>query len=99
MGLPFSFIGVLVIHQRRNTSCSEHPNDRQDPIGSFVKDRNQLGSTDPQLPIRSIRNGLVLTMAARFAYLALGQPSSTGTGVVPYASQGTSGGFTFIDQS
>ena len=33
------------------------------------------------------------------AYLALGQPSSTGSGVTTYASQGTSGGFTFINQT
>ncbi len=33
------------------------------------------------------------------AYLALGQPSSTGAGVTTFASQGTSGGFTFIDQT
>lgn len=33
------------------------------------------------------------------AYLALGQPSSTGAGVTTYASAGTSGGFTFINQA
>lgn len=36
---------------------------------------------------------------AQGSFLALGQPSSTTTGVTTYASKGTSGGFTWIDQS
>lgn len=36
---------------------------------------------------------------AQGAYLQIGQPSSTGTGVTLYASQGASGGFTFINQA
>ena len=66
------------------------------PDWVFVKDLTNWGAQNTAA--NPIYSEWFSAMAAG-SYLALGQPSSTGAGVTTYASQGTSGGFTFIDQT
>jgi hypothetical protein len=93
--LPFSFIGLWSYTNPATPIAVDIPMTAK-PDWVFVKDVTNFGAqTTAANPIYS---EWFSTMALG-SYLALGQPSSTGTGVTQYASQGTSGGFTFIDQS
>jgi hypothetical protein len=65
------------------------------PDWFFVKDTTNWGAQSTAA--NPIYSEYFSSMAAG-SYLALGQTSSTGSGVTMYTSQGTSGGFTFIDQ-
>lgn len=92
--LPFSFIGCGTYTNPATIVPVNIPL-TDIPDWFFVKDKTNWGAQSTAAnPIyaewfSSMANG---------SYLALGQPSSTGTGVTTYASQGTSGGFTFINQ-
>lgn len=66
------------------------------PDWVFVKDLTNWGAQSTAA--NPIYSEWFSNMAAG-SYLALGQPSSTGSGVATYASKGTSNGFTFIDQT
>lgn len=91
--LPYSFIGTgtytnpaTVVAQ--NVALSDKPD------WFFLKDLTNWGAQSTAAnPIYAEW----FSSMAQGSYLALGQPSSTTTGVTTYASQGTSGGFTFIN--
>lgn len=93
--LPYSFIGAWTYTNAATPVAQNIPmTDKPDWV--FVKDLTNWGAqTTAANPIYSEW----FSSMAPGAFLALGQPSSTGTGVVTYASQGTAGGFTFIDQT
>ncbi len=95
MALPFSFIGMGTYSNGASLAAVNVPlSDRPDWF--FVEDRKNWGaqSTAANPVFAEWKYGM-----AQGAYLALGQPSGTTTTVTLYASQGTSGGFTFIDAS
>lgn len=93
--LPYSFIGCGT-YTNPATIVAQNIALTDRPDWFFVKDKTNWGAqTTAANPIYA---EWFSSMAAG-SYLALGQPSSTTTGVVTYASQGTSGGFTFIDQT
>ena len=95
MALSYSFIGSWTYTNAATPVAQNIPmTDRPDWV--FVKDTTNWGAQSTAAnPIYSEW----FSSMAQGSYLALGQPSSTGTGVVTYASQGTSGGFTFINQA
>ncbi len=95
MSLPFSFIGKWNYTNGATVTAQNIPmTDRPDWV--FVKDLTNWGAQNTAAnPVFSEW----FSGMAQGSYLALGQPSSTTTGVTTYASQGTSGGFTFIDQT
>lgn len=93
--LPYSFIGSWTYTNAATPVAQNIPMTAK-PDWVYVKDLTNWGAqTTAANPIYSEW----FSSMAQGTYLALGQPSSTGTGVVTYASQGTSGGFTFIDQT
>ncbi len=95
MGMPFSFIGKWNYTNAATPVAQDIPmTDKPDWV--FVKDLTNWGaqSTAANPVYAEWFSGM-----AQGSYLAEGQPSSTGTGVTLYGSQGTSGGFTFIDQT
>ena len=95
MSLPFSFIGSWTYTNPATIVAQQIPmSDKPDWV--YVKDLTNWGAQNTAAnPIYSEWYGTM----AQDSYMALGQPSSTGSGVTTYASQGTSGGFTFIDQT
>lgn len=95
MSLPYSFIGSWTYTNPATPIAQNIPmTDKPDWV--FVKDTTNWGAQSTAAnPIYSEW----FSNMAQGTYLALGQPSSTGAGVTTYASQGTSGGFTFINQA
>lgn len=93
MGLPYSFIGTGTYTNGASLATVKVPlSDRPDWF--FVKDITNWGAQSTAAnPIYSEW----FSQMAQGSYLAMGQPSSTGSGVTLYTSRGTSGGFTFID--
>jgi hypothetical protein len=93
--LPFSFIGQgTYTNPASLVSVNVALNDQPDWF--FVKDLTNWGAQNTAAnPIYAEW----FSNMAPGAYLALGQPSSTTTGVTTYASQGSTGGFTFLDPS
>lgn len=93
--LPYSFIGAWTYTNPATPVAVNIPmSDKPDWV--FVKDLTNWGAQSTAAnPIYSEW----FSSMAQGSYLALGQPSATGASVTTYASQGTSGGFTFIDQS
>ncbi len=93
--LPYSFIGAWTYTNPATPIAQSIPmTDRPDWV--FVKDLTNWGAQSTAAnPIYSEW----FSSMAQGSYLALGQPSSTAAGVTTFASKGTSGGFTFIDQS
>lgn len=93
--LPFSYIGSWTYTNPATPIAVNIPMTAK-PDWVFVKDTTNWGAQNTAAnPIYSEW----FSSMALGSYLALGQPSSTGAGVTTYASQGLSGGFTFIDQS
>ena len=93
--LPYSFIGAWTYTNPATVVAQNIPmTDMPDWV--FVKDTTNWGAQSTAA--NPIYSEWFSSMAAG-SYLALGQPSSTTTGVTTYASQGTSGGFTFINQT
>lgn len=92
---PFSFIGCGT-YTNPATIVAQNIALTDVPDWFFVKDKTNWGAQSTAA--NPIYAEWFSSMAAG-SYLALGQPSSTGSGVTTYASQGTSGGFTFIDQT
>jgi hypothetical protein len=93
--MPFSFIGSWT-YTNPGTIVAQNIPMTDKPDWIFVKDTTNWGAQSTAA--NPIYSEWFSSMAAG-SYLALGQPSSTGSGVTTYASQGTSGGFTFIDQT
>ncbi len=93
--LPYSFIGMWSYTNPATPVAVNIPmTDRPDWV--FVKDITNWGAQSTAAnPVYSEW----FSVMAQGSYLALGQPSGTTTTVTTYASQGTSGGFTFIDQT
>lgn len=93
--LPYSFIGSWTYTNPATIVAQNIPmTDKPDWV--FVKDTTNWGAQSTAA--NPIYSEWFSSMAAG-SYLALGQPSSTGSGVTTYASQGSSAGFTFIDQT
>jgi len=91
--LPFSFIGQgTYTNPATPVAVNIALNDQPDWF--FVKDLTNWGAQSKA--VVPMYAEWFSNMAAG-SYLALNQPSSTGAGVTTYASQGTSGGFTFIN--
>src|SRR5277367_1168000 len=93
--LPYSFIGSWSYTNAATPVAQNIPMTAK-PDWVFVKDLTIWGAQSTAA--NPIYSESFSSMAAG-SYLALGQPSSTGAGVTTYASQGTSGGFTFINQT
>jgi hypothetical protein len=93
--LPFSFIGSWTYTNPATPVAVNIPMTAK-PDWVFVKDTTNWGAQSTAA--NPIYSEWFSSMAAG-SYLALGQPSATGASVTTYASQGTSGGFTFIDQT
>ena len=92
---PYSFIGSWTYTNPATIVAQNIPmTDKPDWL--YVKDLTNWGAQNTAA--NPIYAEWYSSMAAG-AYLALGQPSSTGSGVTTYTSQGTSAGFTFIDQT
>lgn len=91
--LPYSFIGMWSYTNPSTVTVQQIPmTDKPDWV--FVKDITNWGAQSTAAnPIYSEW----FSIMPQDSYLALGQPSSTTTGVTTYASQGTSNGFRFID--
>lgn len=95
MALPFSFIGSWT-YTNAATPVAQNVPMTDKPDWVFVKDKTNWGAQNTAAnPIYSEW----FSSMAQGSYLALGQPSAAGASVTTYASQGTSGGFTFVDQS
>ncbi len=93
--LPYSFIGSWT-YTNGATPVAQNIPMTDMPDWVFVKDTTNWGAQSTAAnPIYSEW----FSSMALGSYLALGQPSATGASVTTYASQGTSGGFSFIDQS
>jgi hypothetical protein len=93
--LPYSFIGAWT-YTNPSTVIAQNIPMTDKPDWVFVKDLTNWGAQSTAAnPIYSEW----FSSMAQGSYLAIGQPSSTTTGVTLYSSQGTSGGFTFIDQT
>ena len=93
--LPYSFIGSWTYTNAATPLAQNIPMTAK-PDWVFVKDLTNWGAQSTAA--NPIYSEWFSSMAAG-SYLALGQPSATGASVTTYASQGTSGGFTFIDQA
>lgn len=93
--LPFSFIGQWTYTNAATPVAQNIPMTAK-PDWVIVKDMTNWGAQSTAA--NPIQTEWFSSMAAG-SYLALGQPSATGASVTTYASQGTSGGFTFIDQT
>lgn len=95
MALPYSFIGAGTYTNGASLAAITVPlSDKPDWF--FVKDLTNWGAQSTAA--NPIYAEWFSNMAAG-SYLAIGQPSNTGSSVTLYSSQGTSGGFTFIDPS
>ncbi len=95
MSLPFSFIGMWTYTNAATPVAQQIPMTAK-PDWVIVKDTTNWGAQSTAA--NPIQSEWFSSMAAG-SYLALGQPSATGASVTTYSSQGTSGGFTFIDQT
>jgi len=93
--LPYSFIGSWTYTNAATPVAQNIPMTAK-PDWVFVKDMTNWGAQSTAA--NPIYSEWFSSMASG-SFLALGQPSSTGAGVTTYASQGTSGGFTFINQT
>jgi hypothetical protein len=91
--LPYSFIGTGTYVNPASIVAVNVPVTDQ-PDWFFVKDLTNWGA---QSTAASPVYAEWMSGMAQGAYLAMSQPSSTGSGVTLYSSAGTSGGFTFID--
>lgn len=95
MGLPYSFIGSWTYTNPATPIAVNIPmTDKPDWV--FVKDTTNWGAQSTAA--NPIYSEWFSSMPQGY-YLALGQPSATGASVTTYASQGTTGGFTFINQA
>lgn len=95
MSLPYSFIGSWSYTNPATPVAVNIPMTAK-PDWVFVKDTTNWGAQSTAAnPIYSEW----FSSMATGSYLALGQPSATGASVTTYASQGTSAGFTFINQA
>jgi hypothetical protein len=94
--LPFSYIGSWSYTNPATPVAVNIPMTAK-PDWVFVKDITNWGAQSTAA--NPIYAEWFSANMAQGSYLALGQPSSTGAGVTTYASQGLSGGFTFIDQT
>lgn len=93
--LPYSFIGAGTYTNGSSVAAVNVALSDQ-PDWFFVKDITNWGAQSTAAnPIYSEW----FSSMQPGTYLAIGQPSSTTTGVQLYSSQGSSGGFTFIDPS
>lgn len=93
--LPYSFVGQGTYTNGSSlVAVNVAVSDQPDWI--YVKDITNWGAQSTAAS--PVYSEWYSNMAAA-SYLALSQPSSTTTGVTLYASQGSSGGFTFIDPS
>ncbi len=95
MSLPYSFIGSWSYTNPATIVAQQIPmSDKPDWV--FVKDRTNWGLANTAAnPVYSEWFGTM----AQDSYMSMGQ-TSVGAGTVNlYAAQGTSGGFTFIDQT
>lgn len=91
--LPFSFIGTGT-YTNPATLVTQNVPLSDIPDWFFVKDITNWGAqTTAAAPVYSEW----YSSMASGSFLAMNQPSSTGAGVTLYASQGTAGGFTFIN--
>lgn len=95
MSMPYSFIGSWTYTNPATPIAQNIPMTAK-PDWVFVKDTTNWGAQSTAA--NPVYSEWFSSMAAG-SYLALGQPSATGASVTTYASQGTSGGFSFIDQS
>lgn len=93
--LPFSYLGAWTYTNPAAPVPVNIPLTAK-PDWVYVKDTTNWGAQSTAA--NPIYSEWYSSMAAD-SYLALGQPSSTGAGIITYASRGTSGGFTFIDES
>lgn len=93
--LPYSFIGSWTYTNAATPVAQNIPMTAK-PDWVFVKDITNWGAQSTAA--NPVYTEWFSSMAAG-SYLAMGQPSATGASVTLYASQGTSGGFTFIDQT
>jgi len=94
--LPFSFIGSWSYTNPATPVAVNIPMTAK-PDWVFVKDVTNWGAQSTAAnPVYAEWFSATMPQGS---YLALGQPSATGASVTTYASQGTSGGFSFIDQS
>jgi hypothetical protein len=95
MALPYSYIGSWTYTNGATVTAQNIPMTAK-PDWVFVKDTTNWGAQSTAAnPIYAEW----FSSMAQGSYLALGQPSGTGTAVATYASQGTNGGFSFIDQA
>ena len=93
--LPYSFIGCGT-YTNASPIVSVNVALTDQPDWFFVKDITNWGA---QSTAANPVYAEWFSSMASGSYLGLGQPSSTTTGVTPYTTQGTTGGFTFINQS
>lgn len=91
--LPFSFIGTGT-YTNPATLVAQNVALSDQPDWFFVKDYTNWGAQNTAA--NPVYSEWFSSMAAG-SYLAIGQPSSTGSGVTLYSSQGTTGGFTFVN--
>ena len=93
--LPYSFIGSWTYTNPATPIAQNIPMTAK-PDWVFVKDITNFGAQSTAAnPVYSEW----FSSMPQGSFLAQGQPSSTGAGVTLFASQGASGGFTFIDQA
>ncbi len=95
MSLPYSFIGKWN-YTNATTPVAQNVPMTDKPDWVFVKDLTNWGAQNTAAnPIYAEW----FSGMAQGSYLALGQTSAAGNAITTYPSQGTSGGFTFIDQT
>jgi len=93
--LPYSFIGSWTYTNAATPVAQNIPMTAK-PDWVFVKDLTNWGAQSTAAnPIYAEW----FSSMAQGSYLALGQTSNTTSAITTYPSQGTSGGFTFIDQA
>jgi len=93
--LPYSFIGSWTYTNAATPVAQNIPMTAK-PDWVFVKDMTNWGAQSTAAnPIYSEW----FSSMAMGSYLALGQTSNTTSAITTYPSQGTSGGFTFINQT
>lgn len=93
--LPYSFMGSWTYTNAATPVAQNIPMTAK-PDWVFVKDITNWGAQSTAAnPVYSEW----FSSMARGSYLAMGQPSATGASVTLYATSGTSGGFSFIDQT
>ena len=95
MALPYSFIGKWDYTNPATPVAVNIPmTDKPDWV--IVKDLTNWGA---QSTAAAAVESEWFSSMAQGSYIGMGQPSSTTTGVTLYATSGTSGGFTFVDQT